>query len=69
MIKLIKEKLEERSIIQYKDEERAILAKRIHSAETRINKLLNIMCHDTISTQEHLNQLKMEIHLCMVYTK
>jgi hypothetical protein len=62
MIKLIKEKLEERSIIQYKDEERAILAKRIHSAENRIKKLLNIMCHDTISTEEHLNQLKMELY-------
>jgi hypothetical protein len=62
MIKLIKDKLEERSIIQYKDEERAILAKRIHSAENRIKKLLNIMCHDTISTEEHLNQLKMELY-------
>lgn len=62
MIMLIKEKLEERSILQYKDEERAILAKRIHSAQLRINNLLDIMCHDTISTHEHLNQLKMELY-------
>ena len=62
MILLVKEKLEDRSIIQYKDEERAILAKRIHSAQARITKLLNIMCHDTISTPEHLQQLKMELY-------
>ena len=62
MMKLIKEKLEDRSVIRYKDEERAILAKRIHSAEARITKLLNIMCHDTISTVDHLNQLKMELY-------
>jgi hypothetical protein len=62
IIQLIKEKLEERSIFQYKDEERAILAKRIHAAENRIGKLLNIMCHDTISTEEHLIQLKMELY-------
>ncbi|MBK0369214.1 hypothetical protein [Flavobacterium agrisoli] len=62
MINLIKEKLEERSIFQYKDEERAIMAKRIHSAENRIRKLLQIMRHDTISSQENLNQLKMELY-------
>ena len=62
MILLIKEKLEERSVLQYKDEERAILAKRIHSAQLKINNLLDIMCHDTISTHEHLKQLKMELY-------
>ncbi|WP_432221181.1 hypothetical protein ACRASX_10490 [Flavobacterium sp. TMP13] len=62
MIKLIKEKLEERSIFQYKDEERAILAKRIHSAESRIRKLLHIMRHDTVSSDENLGQLKMELY-------
>jgi hypothetical protein len=33
MVKLVKDKLQNSSIEQYKDEERAVLAKRIHSAE------------------------------------
>ncbi|MCC9071368.1 hypothetical protein LNQ49_07145 [Flavobacterium sp. F-65] len=62
MIELVKDKLEDRSIVQYKDEERAILAKRIHSADNRIKKLLHIMSEDTISPEANLNQLKMELY-------
>lgn len=62
MIQLIKEKLDERSILQYKDEERAILAKRIHSNENRIRQLLKIMRHDIISSDQNLEQLKMELY-------
>lgn len=61
MIKLIKEKLQESSIEQYKHEERAALAKRIISAETRIQKILRIMANDTIAPKEHINQLKLEL--------
>lgn len=61
MIKLIKEKLQESSIEQYKHEERAALAKRIISAETRIQKILRIMANDTIAPDEHINQLKLEL--------
>ena len=39
MVKLVKEKLQNSSIEQYKNEERAALAKRIFSAETRIQKI------------------------------
>ena len=62
MVKLVKEKLQNSSIEQYKDEERAVLAKRIHSAENRIKRLLQIMGDDIISTDEHLQQLKLELY-------
>jgi hypothetical protein len=62
MVKLVKEKLQNSSIEQYKDEERAVLAKRIISAESRIKRLMKIMGNDVISTAEHLEQLKMELY-------
>jgi hypothetical protein len=49
MVKLVKDKLQNSSIEQYKDEERAVLAKRIHSAENRIKRLLQIMGDDVIA--------------------
>lgn len=66
MIKLIKEKLQEKSIEQYKKEERAVLAKRIISTGMRIQKLIRIMEKDSLSTEQHLYQLKMEL---FEYTK
>jgi hypothetical protein len=62
MVKLVKEKLENSSIDQYKHEERAVLAKRIISAENRIKRLMKIMRNDTISTEEHVAQLKKELY-------
>jgi hypothetical protein len=62
MVKLVKEKLEDSSIDQYKHEERAVLAKRIISAENRIKRLMRIMRNDTISTEEHVAQLKKELY-------
>ena len=62
MVKLVKDKLQESSINQYKDEERSVLAKRIHSAENRIKRLLKIMGEDTLSTPDHLEQLKLELY-------
>jgi hypothetical protein len=40
MVKLSAAKLEDKSIEQYKNEERAALAKRIISAENRIKRIL-----------------------------
>ncbi|MFI0490238.1 hypothetical protein [Flavobacterium sp.] len=60
MVKLVKDKLQLSSIDQYKDEERAVLAKRILSAENRIKKLLQIMGNDTIAPDENVEQLKLE---------
>ena len=62
MVKLVKDKLQDSSIEQYKDEERAVLAKRIISAENRIKRLLKIMGADVIAPQEHLRQLKLELY-------
>lgn len=61
MVKLVKDKLQDSSIEQYKDEERAVLAKRIFSAEYRIKKLLQIMGNDSIAPMEHIEQLKLEM--------
>jgi hypothetical protein len=62
MVKLVKDKLQESSIEQYKDEERSVLAKRILSAETRIKRLLKIMGQDLIAPDEHVQQLKMDLY-------
>ena len=62
MIKNIKEKLQDRSIEQYKNEERSALAKRINTAENRIKILMKIMGNDFISNDENLSQLKLELY-------
>ncbi|MGO4904360.1 hypothetical protein [Flavobacterium sp. W20_MBD1_R3] len=62
MVKLVKEKLQNSSIEQYKDEERAVLAKRILSAENRIKRLLKIMREDVIAPAAHIEQLRMELY-------
>ncbi len=62
MVQLVKGKLEESSIEQYKNEERAALAKRIHSAENRVELLIEIMGNDTIAPEANLKQLKLELY-------
>ncbi len=62
MIKIVKEKLQDTSIEQYKNEERSALAKRINSAENRIKILMRIMTDDVISTDGNLVQLQMELY-------
>ena len=62
MVKLVKDKLENSSIEQYKNEERAALAKRIYSAESRIKKLLQIMGNDVIAPDPHVEKLKLELY-------
>ena len=62
MVKLVKDKLENSSIEQYKNEERAALAKRIFSNETRIKKLLQIMSNDVLAPDENVDKLKLELY-------
>lgn len=62
MVKLVKDKLQNSSIEQYKDEERSVLAKRILSAENRIKRLLEIMGDDELAPESHLKQLQMELY-------
>ncbi|MFM9824537.1 hypothetical protein [Flavobacterium sp.] len=61
MVQLVKKKLQATSIEQYKNEERAALAKRVHSAGNRIQKLLKIMSNDTIAPELHIEKLKLEL--------
>jgi hypothetical protein len=58
MVSLVKEKLQESSINQYKIEERSMVAKRFLSYEFRIKELINCMSYDTISTKKNVTLLK-----------
>lgn len=62
MVKLVKDKLQESSIEQYKYEERAAMAKRFLSAKNRVKTLLHVMGSDDIAPQEHIDQLKLELY-------
>ena len=62
MISVVKEKLSESSITQYKVEERSILAKRIQNSGTRLDKLLKIMITDEVSIPENVKKLSKEIY-------
>ncbi|MDC9723146.1 MAG: hypothetical protein PSN34_10335 [Urechidicola sp.] len=58
LVKMTSEILKEESIEQYKKEERSLLAKRASSDIDRLNKLLDCMRHDKISTPEKVEELK-----------
>ena len=62
MVALVKSKLQEYSIDQYKIEERSIIAKRIISSGKRIGELVSAARIDKISLPEHIERLKREIH-------
>lgn len=62
MVKLVKEKMQETSIEQYKKEERSALAKRIDTIDNRIGKLIHVMKRDVISTDENIDRLKLELY-------
>ena len=62
MVETVKDRLEKTSIDQYKIEERSIVAKRIMSSGNRLNRLLEAIFDDTISTPENIEALKMEIY-------
>ncbi len=61
VVDMVRERLNEDSITQYKLEERSIMAKRILSWEKRLNKLIKASLEDKISVQENVDRLKMEI--------
>ncbi|WP_338733074.1 hypothetical protein [Mangrovimonas cancribranchiae] len=62
MVDLVREKIQKESIQQYKIEERSIVARRMISYHDRIGELLECMQEDTLSTPEHIAQLKEEIY-------
>jgi len=51
--------LREESVDQYIKEERSLLAKRATNGKKRLNNLLDCMRHDTISTPEKVEELKL----------
>jgi hypothetical protein len=60
-VQLVGDKLTSESIEQYQIEERSIVAKRILGSRSRLNRLLNSMKSDVISTPENIDKLKSEI--------
>lgn len=61
MVDMVKEKLQARSIEQYKIEERSIIVKRMLSFYDRINELIACVKEDTISTSDRIDALKNQI--------
>lgn len=62
VVKMVGKLLKNSSIEQYKLEERSIIAKRILSANTRLENLLTCMKSDDISPKENIERLKNEIY-------
>ncbi|MBL6649291.1 MAG: hypothetical protein ISP56_03420 [Flavobacteriaceae bacterium] len=62
IMKLVKEKLDPKSLNQYKIEERSIIAKRILSSENRIYRILKCMISDNISSKENIKMLSNQIY-------
>ena len=58
MVDLVTEKFEKQSMNQYKLEERSIVAKRCLSFKNRVERLIQCMVSDTLSTPEHETLIK-----------
>lgn len=61
VMSLVKDKLDSKSVDQYKIEERSIIAKRILSSENRTKEILKCMMSDNISTKENINILSKQV--------
>lgn len=62
MVELVRGKLQNHSVDQYKIEERSIVAKRILSSGNRIKKLVAIVKADAISLPENIKMLREQIY-------
>lgn len=62
LVKLVAKRLGNRSIEQYRNEERALLAKRIINGKKRLTRLLRVMATDNISPRENVKQLRADIY-------
>jgi len=62
MVELVRNKLQRKSVDQYKIEERSIVAKRIKSSGNRIKNLIKAALIDDISLPEHIEILKNQIY-------
>ena len=61
IMEIVRKKLNRSSIVQYKIEERSIIAKRLISFNKRIDNLISIMKNQKLSLPENLEKLKIEI--------
>jgi hypothetical protein len=61
LVELTLKHLNKDSIEQYQTEEKTMMAFRLTSARYRVKQLLDVMCHDTISPREKVDQLKHEL--------
>ena len=61
VMNLVKDKLDSKSVDQYKIEERSIIAKRILSSENRTKEILKCIMSDNISTKENVNILSKQV--------
>ena len=61
MVELVSQNIQKLSIDQYKTEERSILVRRLKSFKKRINRLLDAMEEDDISSKDNVRQLKTTI--------
>ncbi len=61
LVEMVTKILGNRSIEQYRNEERALLAKRIINGKKRLTRLLRIMSTDHISERDHVVQLRRDI--------
>ena len=62
MVELVSSRLRDKSIEQYREEERAVLAKRIITSKNRLRRLLKCMSQDTISSEENLHNLRGQLY-------
>jgi len=62
MVELVRNKLQKKSVDQYKIEERSIVAKRIKSSGNRIKRLLDTCLTDNISLPSHIQMLREQIY-------
>ena len=62
IVELIKERLINSSINQYKSEERAIIVKRILGSKERVDSLLSSMKNDILSSNENVQNLTRQIY-------
>jgi len=61
IVNFVSNQFQKESINQYKLEERSMIAKRLISFDKRIEKLIDCMLNDTLSTQDNVVMLKTKI--------
>lgn len=62
VVELCTQRLNYQTMLQYQDEERTLMARRVHLARARLEAFFKCMCPDTISTPKKVEQLKGELN-------